>query len=61
MYQYEDPLMNIARPLGWGQTIKSILELTGLFKTNLWRPPTGSHGTAENKQLREFLIKHEIL
>ncbi len=61
MYQYEDPLMNIARPLGWGQTIKSILELTGLFKTNLWRPPTGSHGMAEKKQLREFLIKHEIL
>ncbi len=61
MFEYEDPLMKVARVLGWAQTIKSILQLTGLFHTNLWRPPVPSHGPAEKKQLREFLVKKGIL
>lgn len=61
MYEYEDPLMKLAGPLGWGQTIKSILHVTGLFKTNLWRPPTPSHGPVQEKLVGEFLVKKGIL
>ena len=61
MFEYEDPLMKVARALGWSQTIKSILQIKGLFHTNLWRPPVPSHGPEQKKQLREFLVKKGLL
>ena len=49
MFDYEDPLMKVAGGLGWGQSIKSILQIKGLFQTNLWRPPVPSHGPEPKK------------
>ncbi len=61
VYDYEDPLIHAASPLGWGQSIKTILQVTGLFRTNLWRPPTPSHGPKERQQLRALLEKLQLL
>ncbi len=61
MFEYEDPLMKVAGGLGWGQSIKSILQIKGLFHTNLWRPPVPSHGPEPKKQLRQFLADKGLL
>ncbi|MYC81584.1 MAG: dihydrodipicolinate synthase family protein [Acidobacteria bacterium] len=61
MFEYEDPLMKVAGGLGWGQSIKSILQIKGLFQTNLWRPPVPSHGPEPKKQLRQFLADKGLL
>ena len=61
MFEYEDPLMKVAGALGWGRSIKSILQIKGLFHTNLWRPPVPSHGPEPKKQLRKFLADKGLL
>ena len=61
MFEYEDPLLKVAGSLGWGQSIKSILQIKGLFHTNLWRPPIPSHGPEQKKQLRQFLAAKGLL
>ena len=61
VYDYEDRLIEVAGPLGWGQSIKTILQLKGLFRTNLWRPPTPSHGPEQRGQLRDLLERMQLL
>ena len=54
-FEYEEPVMEAVRGLGWPHTYKSIHLISGHFRTNLMRPPRASHTAEQIAPLRAVL------
>jgi dihydrodipicolinate synthase/N-acetylneuraminate lyase len=61
IFEYEEPLLKVTIPLGYPNTYKSALYLTGHYRTNRMRPPKKTNLLSELKPLREFFEKKGFL
>lgn len=61
VFEFEDELLKITGPLGYPHCYKSLLYLTGFYKTTLMRPPRKSNQLDELGDLKAFLKKEGLL
>lgn len=55
VFEYEEPLMEIVRPLSFPQTYKSLHYIAGFYRTNLMRSPREGNTEAQLQPLRAHL------
>jgi 4-hydroxy-tetrahydrodipicolinate synthase len=55
VFEHEEPLMEVVRPLSFPQTYKSIHYIAGLYRTNLMRSPRQGNTEEQLQPLRALL------
>jgi 5-dehydro-4-deoxyglucarate dehydratase len=55
VFEYEEPLMEVVKPLSFPQTYKSLHYIAGLYRTNLMRSPREGNTEAQLEPLRAHL------